>query len=372
MAELYKVCSCPESAGILAGIAEIPSCITGNGKDEAFMTLRLIEMVVPKPAEGELQELLAEHSVLELNLLDLREGEVLVRIVLESEKTEAVLDIFEKQYSGKEGYRVVILAVEATLPRIEVPEPDESPAEDESSEEETPERISRHELYDDISDAARFSRVSFAMVVLSAIVATIGLEHNSVAIVIGAMVIAPLLGPNVALALATTMGDLPLARQAALTGIAGIATVTVMTLIIGALLHVDPTLSQLASRTQVGLSDVVLALAAGCAGALAFTTGVSAILVGVMVAVALLPPMVTFGLLLGGGQIKLAMGALSLLAANLICLNLAAVVTFMMQGIRPATWWEKDRAKKATRIAIGIWVTLLVVLVGLILLLRKG
>ncbi|MGA8863522.1 MAG: TIGR00341 family protein [Gallionella sp.] len=134
----------------------------------------------------------------------------------------------------------------------------------------------------------------------------------------------------------------------------------------------DPTLSQLASRTQVGLSDVVLALAAGCAGALAFTTGVSAILVGVMVAVALLPPMVTFGLLLGGGQLTLAMGALSLLLANLICLNLAGVVTFMVQGIRPATWWEKDRAKKATRIAIALWATLLVLLVGLILLLRKG
>jgi uncharacterized hydrophobic protein (TIGR00341 family) len=339
------------------------------------MTLRLIEMVVASPDAGELQKLLAEQSVLELKQIGFGEGEVLVRILLEAEKSEAVLDILEKQYAGMEGYRIVILPVEATLPRIEVPEPAapvESPSGDEPPEEKTPERISRAELYEDISDAARFSRVYFAMVVLSAIVATIGLEHNSVAVVIGAMVIAPLLGPNVALALATTLGDLPLAKQAALTSIAGIATVTVMTLIIGALLHVDPTLSQLASRTQVGLSDVVLALAAGCAGALAFTTGVSAILVGVMVAVALLPPMVTFGLLLGGGQLKLAMGSLSLLAANLICLNLAAVVTFMVQGIRPATWWEKDRAKKATRIAIGLWATLLVLLVGLILLLRKG
>ncbi|MFA5371755.1 MAG: TIGR00341 family protein [Sideroxydans sp.] len=336
------------------------------------MTLRLIEMIVPEPADGELQELLAEQAVMELNLIGLLNGEVLVRILLMAEKSEAVLDILEKQYSDKEDYRIVVLPVEATLPRIEIPEADEKPAQESPPEEKTPERISRHELYEDISEAARFSKVYFAMVVLSAIVATIGLEHNSVAIVIGAMVIAPLLGPNVALALATTLGDLPLAKQAALSAIAGIATVTVMTLIIGALLHVDPTLSQLASRTQVGLSDVVLALAAGCAGALAFTTGVSAILVGVMVAVALLPPMVTFGLLLGGGQIKLAMGALSLLLANLICLNLAAVLTFMAQGIRPATWWEKDRAKKATRIAIGLWVTLLVVLVGLILLLRKG
>jgi uncharacterized hydrophobic protein (TIGR00341 family) len=336
------------------------------------MALRLIEMVVPGPAGDELQELLAEESVLELRQIDLHGGEVLVRILLEAEKSEAVLDILEKQYGGTEGYRIVVLQVAATLPRIEEPEPDEPPVENTPPEEKIPERISRHELYEDISNAARFSRVYFAMVVLSAIVATIGLEHDSVAIVIGAMVIAPLLGPNVALALATTLGDLPLAKQSALTSLAGIATVAVMTLILGVLLHVDPTLSQLASRTQVGLSDVVLALAAGCAGALAFTTGVSAIMVGVMVAVALLPPMVTFGLLLGGGQFKLAMGALSLLLANLICLNLAAVVTFMVQGIRPATWWEKDRAKKATRIAISLWMTLLVVLVGLILLLKKG
>lgn len=336
------------------------------------MALRLIEMVVPESVGGELQKLLADQSVLELRQIDLHGGETLVRILLEAENSEAVLDILENQYAGKEGYRIVVLQVAATLPRIEVPEPDKSPSGNNPPEEKVPERISRHELYEDVSKAARFSRVYFAMVLLSATVATIGLEHNSVAIVIGAMVIAPLLGPNVALALATTLGDLQLAKQSALTSLAGIATVAVMTLILGVLLHVDPTLSQLASRTQVGLSDVVLALAAGCAGALAFTTGVSAIMVGVMVAVALLPPMVTFGLLLGGGQLMLAMGALSLLAANLICLNLAAVVTFMVQGIRPATWWEKDRAQKATSIAIGLWVTLLVLLVGLILLLRKS
>ena len=90
------------------------------------------------------------------------------------------------------------------------------------------------------------------------------------------------------------------------------------------------------------------------------------------VAVALLPPLVTFGLLLGGGHLTLAMGALALLMANLICLNLAGVTTFLVQGIHPATWWEKERAAKATRIAIGLWVTLLVVLVGLILLFRPG
>jgi len=51
--------------------------------------------------------------------------------------------------------------------------------------------------------------------------------------------------------------------------------------------------------------------------------------------------------------------------------NFAGATTFLVQGIRPASWWEKDRTAKATRIAVGLWVPLATV-VGLILLLRKG
>ena len=210
------------------------------------------------------------------------------------------------------------------------------------------------------------------MVALSTVVAAIGLHHNSLAVIIGAMVIAPLLGPNVALSLGTTLGDLSLLRQGLLAALAGIAAALAFSVLIGLLLEVDPTLSELASRTRLDASDIVLALASGCAGALAFTTGVSAALIGVMVAVALLPPLVTSGLLLGGGHPTLAMGAFSLFLVNLICVNLAGVTTFLVQGIKPTNWWEKDRAVKATRIAIALSVVLLVALAGMILLVRTG
>jgi uncharacterized hydrophobic protein (TIGR00341 family) len=209
------------------------------------------------------------------------------------------------------------------------------------------------------------------MVVLSTIVAAVGLYYDSVAIIIGAMVIAPLLGPNVALSLGTTLGDLSLLRGALLTALAGIASTVVLSAIIGALVQVNPASPEVASRNAVGLGDIAVALTSGCAGALAFTTGVSATLIGVMVAVALLPPLVTFGLLLGGGHSAAALGALSLFLMNLICVNLAGVMTFLVQGIRPAIWWERDRAVKATRIAIALWAALLAALVGM-LLLRKG
>jgi len=336
------------------------------------MALRLIEMVLPEQDGMEIRELLKEHKTLEYRQISLPDGEVLVRILLDAEQSEAVLDLLGERYAGKEGNRVVILAVEATLPRAE-PEPESGPEpEQPSPQEKPPERISREELYEDIKDAAQCSRVYLTMVVLSTIVAAVGLYYNSVAIIIGAMVIAPLLGPNMALALATTLGDLTLLRRALLTALAGIAMTMVLSVIIGLLLQVDPATPEMASRNGVGLGDLVVALASGAAGALAFTTGVSATLIGVMVAVALLPPLVAFGLLLGSGHAALAMGALSLFMMNLICVNLAGVTTFLVQGIRPATWWEKDRASKATRIAITLWLVVLAALGGMILLLHKS
>jgi uncharacterized hydrophobic protein (TIGR00341 family) len=336
------------------------------------MALRLIEMVLQEKDGAEVRELLKEQKVLEHRQVRLPDGEVLVRILLDAEQSESVLDLLGERYAGEDGNRVVILPVEATLPRAEpVPEPAATPDQP-APEEKSPERIGREELYEDIKDAARCSRIYLSMVVLATVVAAIGLYYNSVAIIIGAMVIAPLLGPNVALSLATTLGDLSLLRRALLTALAGIATAMVLSVVIGVLLHVNPASPEVASRNAVGVGDIVVALASGCAGALAFTTGVSATLIGVMVAVALLPPLVTFGLLLGSGHPTPAMGALSLFMMNLICVNLAGVMTFLVQGIRPATWWEKDRASKATRIAIGLWVALLAALGGMILLLRKG
>ena len=337
------------------------------------MALRLIEMVLQEKDGDDVRALLNGCKVLEHRQIRLVNGEILVRILLDAEQSETVMDLLEKRYSNGEGNRLVVLPVEATLPRAQAePGPEvAATSEPPPPEVKPPERIGREELYEDIKNGARLSRVYMSMVALSTVVAAIGLNHNSVAVIIGAMVIAPLLGPNVALSLGITLGDLSLLRQGLLTALAGIATALVLSVIIGVLLDVDPTLSEIASRTRVGLGDTVVALASGSAGALAFTTGISATLIGVMVAVALLPPLATCGLLLGGGHPTLAIGAFSLFLVNLVCVNLAGVTTFLLQGIKPTSWWEKDRAVKATRIAIALSVALLAVLVGLILLVHK-
>ena len=188
-----------------------------------------------------------------------------------------------------------------------------------------------------------------------------------IAIVIGAMVIAPLLGPNIGLSLASTLGDLDLAKRSLRAIGAGVFTAAAVSLLLGVALTVDPAGPEIAGRTHAGLGDIALALAAGAAGSLAFTSGVPAIVVGVMVAVALLPPLVVAGLLAGSGHGKLAFGAFILLLTNVTCINLAAVGTFLIQKVRPRTWWEADRARKATWIAAGTWIIMLGIMVSLIL-----
>jgi len=96
------------------------------------------------------------------------------------------------------------------------------------------------------------------------------------------MVIAPLLGPNVSFSLATILGDAKLARSALKANFVGIFTAIVISFALGAVLPVNPETPEIASRTVVGLGEVALALASGSAGALAFTTGVSATLIGVI------------------------------------------------------------------------------------------
>jgi uncharacterized membrane protein len=85
-----------------------------------------------------------------------------------------------------------------------------------------------------------------------------------------------------------------------------------------------------------------------------------------MVAVALLPPAVTLGLMLGHGDINLAAGAGLLLAINVVCINLASKVVFFVKGIRPRTWWEKERARRAMIMYVLAWLLTLVLLVLLI------
>ena len=331
------------------------------------MPLRLLEITVAADDAADLDGLLDEREVPVHSQADAPDGRHVVRVVIPMDGTEALTDELTDRFGGSETFGVLIMAVEAILP---VPEKadEESPdgvADDE--EEKLPaNRVSREELYEDVSTAAQLSPVYLATVGLSTVVAAAGLIRGDVAVIIGAMVIAPLLGPTVAFALGLTLGDLSLSRLAAKTSAAAVAVAFGLSVATGLLLTVDPEVGELAARTEVGLGDVAIAMAAGSAGSLAYTTGLPTAIIGVMVAVALLPPLVAAGLLLGAGHPELAVGSAVLTMVNFTCISLAAVATFLARRVRPRTWWEAEKAKRATRLAVISWLVLLAVLVVLI------
>jgi uncharacterized hydrophobic protein (TIGR00341 family) len=338
------------------------------------MPLRLIEVFLPADEKNRLQEMLKDQKTLGSWQEELSEGKILMRLLLPTQQTGTVLDLLEKHFASLEGFRIILLAVEASIPR---PEEDEAlPDKKEPAPQEKPEKkiggISREELYADIQKISKLSWVFIVFVVLASVVAAIGILRDNMVITIGAMVIAPLLGPNVALSFATTLADIDLARRATKTNALGMLAALLLAVFLGLVLQVNPDAPGIVSGTKVGLGDIILALAAGSAATLSFTTGALSALIGVMVAVALLPPLVTLGMLIGAGQWDMALGAMLLLLTNLICINLAGVVTFLARGVRPLRWWEANRAKKATRQAIEIWTFLLAILAVIILISQRG
>jgi len=328
------------------------------------MPLRLIEAVVPQDAAPDLGPLVDDGTVLGVWKTVDADDRLIMRVLTTLEQTETLIDRFENECSGSPDFRLVLLAVEATIPRPDEQEtPDGKDAQEKEASSESHERASREELYADIEEGARFSVVYFATVALSTIVAAIGLLRNDTAVIIGAMVIAPLLGPNVALALATTLGDTKLALNSLKVNVAGLMLALGLSILIGLLFAGSAKTPAIEARTSVALGDILLALAAGAAGALAVSRGAPTALIGVMVAVALLPPLVVVGLELSAGRFHAAFEATLLASTNIICVNLAGVGTFLLQGIRPRNWYEADRAKHAARVAIAFWGVMLGLLI---------
>lgn len=332
------------------------------------MDLRLVEVVLATDSVKRIPELLSEQSTLGIWDESLDDEHRLSRILTTADEVEAIIDRMQSAFGERPDLRILVFRVEATAPVPEIEKDEQEPEDSKRSSE----RVSRQELHAAISKSIGLTSTFLILIVLSTIVAGIGLIRDSVAIIIGAMVMAPLLGPNVSLALATTLGDTDLAKTSLRTNGIGVAFAFSLACLIG--LVFEPTMAseEIASRTVVGLSDPLLALASGCAGVMAYTSGAPSSLIGVMVAVALLPPLTVSGMMLAGGHYAESCGAALLVLVNVICVNLAGVVTFRARGIGPRRWWEADRARRASRIAIAIWLSLLGVLIAIIIALSQS
>ena len=179
------------------------------------------------------------------------------------------------------------------------------------------------------------SRMYFIMNILSAIIASYGLVTNSAAVVIGAMLVAMMLGPITGVALAIIDYRMPLLRKSLVTVFLGVSLVLVVGFIVGWLHKDQPLTAEILSRTQPTSMDLMIALAGGTAGAYAMVSPhLSVAVVGVAVATALVPPLAASGILFANGELQLGFGALLLAVTNIIAIQFTNALVLWVLGFR--------------------------------------
>jgi uncharacterized hydrophobic protein (TIGR00271 family) len=190
------------------------------------------------------------------------------------------------------------------------------------------------------------------LMVLSTIIATAGLLSDSAAVVIGAMLVAPMMNPVMSAAGAVVMGWSSRFYGAMWLvfsmGIGALALSAFITLLAPELVFLP---EQVLARTRPTFFDLLIALAAGSAGAYTITRKESSAIPGVAVAVALLPPLASAGILIMTGEFELATRAIILFLTNLIAMVLAGALTFIAVGVSPAS----ARKRSASFIKNKLW-----------------
>jgi uncharacterized hydrophobic protein (TIGR00271 family) len=219
-----------------------------------------------------------------------------------------------------------------------------------------------------IEDGSSFNVPYVVMNTLATIVACYGLLENSPAVVIGAMIIAMLLGPIAGVALALVDGNPKLLLKALGAEIGGVLNVLVVALVVG-LVHKDiPITHEIMARTAPNFLDLLVALAGGAAGAYAtISPRLSAAFVGVAVATALVPPLSSCSMLLARGEYMLAAGAFLLAFTNIVAIQVASSFVMWASGIR-----QREHVLNRNLVSIGIVLLLTGVLFNNLRVLTEG
>jgi uncharacterized hydrophobic protein (TIGR00271 family) len=195
------------------------------------------------------------------------------------------------------------------------------------------------------------------VLVLAGAIATLGLALDSPAVIIGAMLIAPLLGPVVGLALAISVGDARLAAQALLLVVGSTVAVIAVAALLTVLLPFHDVTAEILARTRPTILDLVIAGCSGIAGAVVSVTRgerLAGALPGVAVAVALVPPLAVTGFGIGAGwNSQIIGGSLILYAANLAGIVASGSLVFLAVGMNYPHMRELARKRHARNNVTG-------------------
>jgi len=272
-----------------------------------------------KPGEGKrAKEVVEDLGIEDYNLIQSPTNDLLI-IEHPQDKVDRILDSIRDEFEFVKGgdRSIVIYTPDVILPK------------DIRKEEKFEEQASRESIIAFAEENSEADKKYFALFFLSTVVAALGLMADNVAVVVGAMIIAPAFGPLAAASTGVVLGKLELFRKGIRAEAAGaflaIFTASVLAMMIPGL----PITDSLRMRMYPTLMDLFVALASGAAGAYSLSKGgKGAGIVGVMVAAALVPSMAAIGIGLTILNPLLVFGALLLLAVNIVAIILAMVLVF--------------------------------------------
>ena len=233
------------------------------------------------------------------------------------------------------------------------------------------EQVARAELQTTAESQVRSLPTYVVLTIVSAVIATVGLLLDSPAVVVGSMVIAPLIGPAMSASVGTVMDDAGLVNRGIKLQLLGIVLAVASAALFALFVQVtslvppglDPTtIGQVQARLSPDFLSLVVALGAGIAGAMSLTAGVSSALVGVMIAVALIPPAATMGIGIAYGLPVVALSSGVLTLVNVLSINLAALVVFWFAGYRPQNFLRHEGAYTRTAKRVGVLLVAIAIL----------
>lgn len=224
-----------------------------------------------------------------------------------------------------------------------------------------PDKTDETAIVEQISDGVTFRGANLWVLIFAIFIACLGLNLNSTAVIIGAMLISPLMGPIIGMGLAVGRADLELLKRS-LTNYGVSTVISVLTAALYfQLTPLTEAQSELLARTSPTLYDVLIALFGGAAGILALSTGGKGnVIPGVAIATALMPPLCTAGYGLAMGEWSFFFGACYLFFINTVFIALATYVGVRLLQFKPKQFVDKARLAVVNRyIAVIVVVTML-------------
>ena len=204
------------------------------------------------------------------------------------------------------------------------------------------------DVYKTLAEGARPTIEYYILIVISCLIATSGLIQGSSATIIGAMIVAPLMTPILSFSLGVIWGDFNHMKTALSSLTKGVLLAVFISSLIAYFIPITDFSAEIMARTRPSIFDILVALASGIVGAYGYANKkMSNTIVGIAIAVALMPPLCTVGIGLGTADYAVASGAFILFIINLVSISLAGAVVFWIMEIHPLVEEKADVLKRA-------------------------